>query len=113
VAWHGPAWWKGIWRKTKKTTYNKQETPNMKNNKIAGIINPEMEKKAEDFEANWDLVNMIDNLCCDFIDEHDGIYAEDVYVALERVKWHFLQTHVETRIERRLEKAGIKLPELE
>lgn len=85
----------------------------MEDNKIAGIINPKMKRKAEEFEDNWSLVNMIDDLCDNFINEHDGIFAEDVYVALERVKWHWLQIHVETRIEKRLKKAGIELPEFE
>lgn len=72
-----------------------------------------MEKKAKQFEDNWDLVNSIDALCRDFADEHDGIYCEDVCVALERVKIHWLQDHTEARLEHRLEKAGIKLPEYE
>ena len=83
----------------------------MKDNKIAGTINPKMERKAEAFEDNWELVDTIDGLCQDFIDEHDSIYAEDVYVALERVKWHWMQEHIEARIESRLKKAGIELPE--
>jgi hypothetical protein len=85
----------------------------MKDNKIAGIINPKAEKQAEEYNDNWKLVNTIDCLCHSFINEHDGIYAEDVYVALERVKWHWLQTHVEGRIEERLKKAGIELPEFD
>lgn len=85
----------------------------MNNNKVAGIINPKMEKKAEEYDNNWMLANEINNLCHGFIAEHNGIYAEDVYVALERVKWHWMQTHVEIRIEARLKKAGIELPEFE
>lgn len=83
----------------------------MKNKKIAGIINPKMKKKAEEFDDNWELVNLIDYLCSDFVDEHDDIYCEDVCVALERVKFHWLIRHTESRIQHRLEKAGIKLPE--
>ena len=83
----------------------------MKDNKIAGTINPKMERKAEEFEDNWELVIIIDDLCQAFVSEHDNICAEDVYVALERVKWHWLQQHVEFRIEHRLQKAGIELPE--
>lgn len=85
----------------------------MKNKKIAGIINPKMVRKAEEFEANWELVNAIDDLCHSFIDGDNGIYAEDVYVALERVKWYWLERHVEYRVEHRLEKVGINLPEYE
>ncbi len=85
----------------------------MEGKKIAGIINPKMEKKAKEFENNWELVNTIDDLCHDFLDEHEGIFAEDIYVALERVKWHWMGRHTEARIEHRLEKAGIKLPEYE
>ena len=72
-----------------------------------------MKKKAEEFDDNWDLVNMIDYIGREFVNDHDNIYAEDVCVALERVKIHWIEEHAEARIEHRLEKAGIKLPEYE
>lgn len=85
----------------------------MEDKKIAGIINPKMERKAKEFEDNWELVNMVDYICREFASEHEKIYTEDVCVALERVKLHWIGEHAEARIEHRLEKAGIKLPEYE
>ena len=72
-----------------------------------------MEKKAQQFEDNWDLVNSINALCHEFACEHDKIYCEDVCAALERVKFHWVEEHIVARLEYRLEKAGIKLPEYE
>ena len=79
--------------------------------RIGRNIRPETERNARDFQANWDLVNAVDELCHEFHIEHDGIYEEDVYVALERVKWHWLVEHTESRIQKRLKKLNIELPE--
>ncbi len=74
-------------------------------------MDPETERNARHYKANWDLVNAIDELCHEFYANNDGIYSEDVYSALDRVRWHWLAEHAEGRIAMRLKKAGIELPE--
>lgn len=56
----------------------------------------------------WKLVNAIDELCMEAL---ENLYAEDIFEALERVKFHILSDHIEARIEKRLEKSGIELKE--
>jgi len=63
-------------------------------------------------EEHQELVRKIDELCEEaFKSPH--LSAEDIYLALERVKWIWLSSHVEARLEERLEKFGIELKELE
>ena len=74
--------------------------------------NEEIEElsKSEQFDNNWEMTNHLTFICDEYLSDDNGIFTEDVFTALERVKFHLLSDHVEARIARRIRKTfGVEL----
>ena len=55
-------------------------------------------EKIKNFNLYWKLVNIIDDLCTDFL-QKKNIYLDDILSALDRVKTHIITESMEAKIE--------------
>ena len=55
-------------------------------------------EKLKNFNLYWKLVNIIDDLCTDFL-QKKNIYLDDILSALDRVKTHIITESMEAKIE--------------
>lgn len=73
-------------------------------------MDTETERMITKCRDNQTLAQQIDGICYRFMAARKDRYRSDVYAALDRVKSHWMVGQAESRIERRLKKAGIELP---
>jgi len=59
--------------------------------------------KIENYESYWDLVNSIDDLCCESI-EKGHLYGDDIISALDRVKMNVFEEYLSSRYNLQLDK---------
>jgi len=72
----------------------------------------EIEREQRNYESYWSLVSAIQELCHNALDS-DYLFTEDIYSALDRVKYYFITDYTEFRMEARLADAGILMREYE